>query len=387
MYIQRIRMENLRNLESVSLSGFSDLNILAGANGAGKTSFLEGVAIAGMGRSFRSHKIQTIIRSSCPFLSVFVEGQDESGVRRIGIERDMEGGYRVRLDGKNITSLAELSRSLPILVLDPAAFSILDGAPADRRGFMDWGVFHVERGFHESWRSCSRILKQRNALLRSGVTNYAALAPWDKELAHWAAAVEASRQSFLAQFFPSLAGVISRIDCTGIVGAADQGKLTLVYRSGWAGKATELSLSGGSVPSADAITGAVQIEQMLQESFPRDSRDHFSHLGPHKADMQIRIGGVDVRELLSRGQKKILIAAMKLAQAQLVRTVTGRRPILLLDDLPSELDADHLASFIRYVLEESWQCFVSTVHADLFHTDPARARMFHVERGKITPLP
>ena len=145
MFIRRLLIEHVRNLQQVSLNELAQINFFIGENGSGKTSLLESIAIASQGRSFRHHKIQTVIQTEQAALQVFAECEADSGnVHKLGVRRDKHNDYQIRIDGSNASSLAELSTILPTLVLDASAFDLLDGAPSERCKFIDWGVFHVE---------------------------------------------------------------------------------------------------------------------------------------------------------------------------------------------------------------------------------------------------
>src|SRR5690606_33797476 len=131
---------------------------------------------------------------------------------KLGVQRDKQNDYLIRIDGSNAASLAELSAILPVLILDASAFDLLDGSPSQRCKFIDWGVFHVEHQFYDCWRRFNRILKQRNMLLKSGVRDYAQYEPWDKELCAMAARIEQYRLLFLKDYQPVLDAVLQQLD-------------------------------------------------------------------------------------------------------------------------------------------------------------------------------
>ncbi|MCK5880406.1 MAG: DNA replication/repair protein RecF [Sinobacterium sp.] len=378
MIIQRIQLSNTRNLEAVDLDAFSQLNFFIGANGSGKTSFLEAIAIASLGRSFRSNKVHTVINQQQSQLSVFIALEDEAGnAHKLGIMRDRKNSFMVRINGANAKSLSELSAILPLVILDANAFDLLDGSPSIRRKFIDWGVFHVEHQFLECWKNFNRILKQRNALLRKGVEDYNHYLPWDKELVTLSLAIESFRLHYLAAFQLQLQETLTELDKS----LTDN---KVFYKNGWGIERLELhDLSVDKEPGFDEET----LLALLKASFERDLKYQRTHIGPHKADMEIKQARLSVKDLYSRGQKKTLVAAMQLAQARVVSQLTSKQPILLLDDLPSELDAEHLKAFIGFVIREEYQCFITSVDEQIYKQNMhIKARMFHVERGKIMPV-
>lgn len=377
MFIRRVQVSQTRNLQEIALDDFSTLNFFVGDNGAGKTSLLEAIAIASQGRSFRSNKVQTVINREHTALSVFVELLDDHGnLHKLGVERDRKNAFNIRINGANIHSLAEMSQLLPVLVLDSNAFDLLDGSPTVRRRFLDWGVFHVEHRFHHAWKSFNRALKQRNMMLRKGMEDYDLYRPWDRQIAEHSVTIEQYRLEYIRRFQAELEQVMPKLD-------AELADHKVFYRSGWPAERTDIS----DIESiADELAYKTLILSHLQETFARDLQYQRSHIGPHRADIEIKLGRNTVKDIYSRGQKKTLVAAMKLAQATVLAKSAKKLPVLLLDDLPSELDSSHLKAFIGYVIAQGYQCFITSVNEQIYHDNThAKARMFHVERGKITP--
>jgi DNA replication and repair protein RecF len=382
MFIKRLQIEELRNLKHVALDNLEVLNFFVGANGAGKTSLLEAISIVSQGRSFRNNKVQTVINQQESVLRVFIECSDEANTsHKLGIERDRKNQYVIRIDGANVQTLAQLSAILPVVVLDSTSFDLLDGSPSIRRRFIDWGVFHVEHGFYENWRSFNRALKQRNALLRAQVRDYTAYLPWDVELTFHAVAIEKHRLQFLDAYRPHLQSTLEALGAE-----LDQ---EVFYKNGWTTDKIHLgeteTLPAGALHETST---AEQLLGLLQSQFERDLKYQLTHLGPHKADIEMRRQRNDVKDIYSRGQKKVLVAAMKLAQAKTVKASNSHKsPVLLLDDLQSELDDFHLEKFLDYVKDEGYQCFITAVDDRIYKNNAhVKARMFHVERGKITPM-
>jgi DNA replication and repair protein RecF len=377
MFIKRLLINELRNLKEISINDLGQLNYFIGPNGSGKTSLLEAIAIASQGRSFRSHKVQTVINQDHSALQVFVECEAPHGqTHKLGIERDRKNQYSIRIDGASAYTLAELSTILPVVVLDASAFDLLDGPGSLRRQFIDWGVFHVEHGFYAEWKAFNRILLQRNALLKAQVADYSLYHSWDAALVDHAMNIERHRLAYLSAFQQQLAITLQamNVDISP----------SIYYKNGWG--LDRLDVLAGADYALQLDAG--QLMQALQAQFPRDIRYQTTHIGPHRADMQLRIDANDVKDIYSRGQKKMLVSAMKLAQAQTLKhSDGGKLPILLLDDLPSELDDQHLASFLRFVGNETYQCFITAVDDRAYRINAhLKARMFHVERGKISPM-
>ncbi len=183
MSLTLLNFHALRNLRPVEMTPSSHINVISGANGSGKTSLLEGVHILGMGRSFRTRQLKNAIQTDEPYMTLYgrLSGEPEVtlGVRRLRAQRELE----LRLKGDKNARLAELVEAMPLQLINPDAFRLLEGSPAGRREFLDWGVFHVKHDFLAIWKRTRRALKHRNALLRRGRILPQEMAVWEHELA------------------------------------------------------------------------------------------------------------------------------------------------------------------------------------------------------------
>jgi DNA replication and repair protein RecF len=361
--IRRLRIQELRNLRQVELE-FLRLNVLAGPNGSGKTSVLEAVYLLGSGRSFRSVRLEPVIHHSAErcvvHATVSLRGDAPASM---GIARDREGAFEARLNGKSVTSTAELARTLPVQLINSDTFALLEGGPKNRRQFLDWGVFHVEHGFHAVWVDVQRSLRQRNALLRHARLVRDELDAWDRRLASSAEQLDSFRRSYFEQFRPLFAETLSEL--TSLEG------LELSYHRGWD---RERSLA-----------------EVLVEQTQRDRERGFTGSGPHRADIRVRFQGQNASEILSRGQQKLVVCALKVAQARLFQTLTGRECVFLVDDLPAELDRGHRSTLCSLLDALGCQVLISCVDAaDLEDCwrEPSlnELRVFHVEHGLPNPI-
>jgi len=378
MYITRLLVNDVRNLEQVSLDSLGYINFFIGPNGAGKTSLLEAISLVSQGRSFRNHKIHSVINQATPALQVFMECADLNGNSyRLGIERNRQNLFNIRINGNTATTLAELSAVLPVVVLDASAFDLLDGSSSVRRKFLDWGVFHVEHGFYESWKACNRAIEQRNALLKAQISDRSQYLAWDSLLIEHAIKVEQYRLRYLAQMSDFLEETLTAL--------ALNVPHKLFYKCGWG--TDKAVIESGMRNSTDSLS-ADAIHDILNASFDRDLRYGTTHLGPHKADIVFRSGQYDIKDIYSRGQKKLLITALKLVQAATVKAANlSKSPIILMDDLPAELDAEHLAQVLKFIHVGQYQCFVTAVDMHLY-TDNTHLKphLFSVDHGKIEAI-
>ena len=171
MIVRKLVIENLRNLGRVEIEPHASLNYLHGDNGAGKTSVLESISVLSRGRSFRTTQPSELAGPLEGAYRVFAELAGEDGkMHRVGLER-AGTHWRARINGEEVRQLSRLSRKLPSVLMIPDSHQLVSGSPEVRRKYLDWGLFHVERGFLDEWRRFSKALKQRNAALRRAQTD------------------------------------------------------------------------------------------------------------------------------------------------------------------------------------------------------------------------
>ena len=377
MYIHKLQIKHVRNLANISISDLALTNLFVGDNGAGKSSVLEAIHIASVGRSFRHQQIKPVLQLDQNFLRVYLECIDDGDyAHKVGIERNHKNDYKVRIDGEKVSNLAALSLLLPCIVIDANSFNLLDGSASERRKFLDWGVFHVEHGFHLHWRNYSKVLKHRGVLLRSPKTNYAELKIWDLQLVEHAAYIEEARRKHLQQFYPIFLDILAQFD------SSLSQSLGLKYKNGWGD-----TLAIDTLPVFSHNETKARMLEQLEANFIRDKKYQRTLEGSHRADILLTQQKLLAKDVYSRGQKKTLVAALQLSQAKMLAQLSERKPVVLLDDMPSELDKEHLKAFFSYLEQCDYQQFITAVDRQAFSDIPLKElKMFHVEQGEIKPI-
>ena len=358
MRVVSLDIAGFRNLRQARIDCSPGLNLLIGPNASGKTSVLEALYFLGRGRSFRARQPRELIQTGAAAFRVVAVMSSGSDGRRIpvGMERTARE-LTARIGGVPTRSLAELARQTPVLLLNPDSHRLLEDGPQQRRRFMDWGLFHAEPGFLDAWRRYGAALRCRNAALRSDAVHRVVDA-WDGELAAATAILDPLRETFCK----ALGGALERL----AEATLGHGRVQVDYRRGWPLEPPERGFA-----------------EWLRSG--RDQDRHLGHtrIGPHRADFAIHIAGRPPAEALSRGQQKLLVIALVLAQAELYRRQVGDACILLIDDLPAELDPDNRVRVMQALAALDTQLFVTAIEPGLLDIVAWReAQIFHLRRDK-----
>lgn len=358
MHIQKLSVEALRNLTKVDLQLSPTLNIFHGENGSGKTSLLEAVYMLATGRSFRTHLPKRVIQHEKEHLSLFCQCEHANTEKSaLGMMRDRTGDVKLRLNGKNINQMAQIAEQLPIILLNQEAFRLLQTPPKTRRQLLDWLVFHVEPQFFGLWRQFQQLLKQRNALLRQNAS-YEAISPWDETLAPIAEQIDKLREKTFYAWENTFKSCLANLDFSN--------EIKISYKSGWCREKPYKSV--------------------LETAFLRENAVQYTLFGPHRADLKIHLGSMPAGERLSLGQQKMLVAYLLISQGILLKKLTDKKPVFLIDDLPAELDETHLRKVCEQMMQLNSQLLVTTVTPEpiLACLQSSNSALFHVERGNIS---
>jgi DNA replication and repair protein RecF len=354
MYLTQLDIRQVRNLQDVKIKPSKRCNYIYGANASGKTSVLEAIYLLSIARSFRTTHIKHVISHDQPSLQVFarIKNNNEESTA-LGLERSNRK-TRIRINGSDVKQVSELSSLLPVQIINPDVHKLLEQGPKYRRQFIDWGVFHVEHGFLQAWQQYYRVLKQRNAALRRKQDKKAIIL-WNEQLIQYAKTITLSRENYLSGFLPIFNNYVEKL--MGL-------SVDIYYQRGWN---AELSFTDS-----------------LEQSFEKDIFKGFTSLGPHRADLEISHNGILVQNSFSRGQQKLLVCAMRLAQISHLKKETNQQSILLVDDLAAELDIQHRQHLIELLIDTQAQLFVTATEQNSFVLPPEiESKMFHVEHGVL----
>lgn len=349
-----LQLRDFRCIQTAELSFSSDVTVLTGGNGAGKSSFLEAIYFLGRGRSFRVGDPRVLTRSGAGAAELVARVSSRSGAHRIGI-RLQGSAAEIHVDGVGDAGLVDLAAAFPVQALHADIAELVSGGPEARRKQLDWGTFHVEHRFLGEWRRFRRALHQRNALLRQGARPELFEA-WDLELSSAGEAVHTHRETYLCALRPAF----SRIGLV-LLGA----EVALQYQRGWS---PDLSLFSA-----------------LQDGREADHAAGYTRMGPQRADLVLEIGDERSRWRASKGQQKLLAAALLLAQVEGVAEHLGERVTLLVDEPAADLDAGRLAALMQVLEAAPAQLVLASITATNLPLS-ASASVFHVEHGAVKAL-
>ena len=354
MSLAHLAITRVRNLEQVEITPAERINLIHGENASGKTSLLEAIHLLALARSFRSSTIQPVIQRDHPSLTVFGRVRNRRGqLTSVGIEKSRER-TRIRINQQSVQKTSALAALLPVQVINPDIHRILEQGPRYRRQFLDWGVFHVEHAFLPVWQAYHKVLRQRNAALRAR-SRPEEIRYWDKQLVEQGERLTTLRREYVAALRPWLEQY-----CQTLLGASPE----LDYQAGWSRDST--------------------LAEALGKGFERDRQQGFTQSGPHRADLVIRQDKQPVQQHFSRGQQKLLASAMRLAQLAHFRAAREQTPLLLVDDLPAELDTQRRARLLDLLIESGAQLFITATEPGLLDTaQTTGVKMFHVEHGMV----
>lgn len=357
MWLRTLRLEHFRSFATAECALEPGPNLIVGPNGAGKTSLLEAAYLLSHGHSFRAGGHEAVVSRGEERFRVYAEVVREDGrSARLGLERE-PGRWQARRGGERVARLSDLFLDCAVVCFEPGSHELIGGGSGGRRAFLDWGVFHVERGVLDTWRRYQRALKQRNQALRDRAAE-AELDVWDAELARSGTALTVSRRAYLDGLGPAFTAAAAAL-------------------------LPELGL--GRIDFSPGYDGV--LDEALSASRGRDRVRQATTRGPHRADWRPVFDGAPQREHLSRGQEKLTALAAVLAQARCFRATVGEWPVLALDDLPSELDPAHQALVVAEIRQSGVQTLLTTTHLGPQLAEQIRpAAQFHVERGRVARI-
>ncbi|WP_018982152.1 DNA replication/repair protein RecF [Salinimonas chungwhensis] len=360
MKLSNLQLTQFRNIDKAQVSPSRQLTMITGRNGSGKSSLLEAIYYLGFGRSFRTRKHQSVIQHATSSFSIFAGGVDEQGREfKLGLQRTTDDNFTCSVNGEHSHRLADIVSLIPVQLFTPQSTDLILGSPSERRRFCDWGLFHVEQSFNSLFQTYTKLLRQRNALLKQNSNLTASQhGYWQEQLVATGEKLNLMRESYVDGLKPLFNDICSEF--------LPEFSVEISYYKGWEKDAS--------------------LSDALEKKLEYDTKIGHTSAGPHKADLRFRVNGINAQEILSRGQLRMAVAALQLSQTALFSKQTSRKSIFLLDDVGAELDLDKRERFIDGLLAMDTQVFVTAIEKQQleFVDKYNEKKMFHVEHGHVT---
>ena len=358
MVIKKLRLVNFRNYEEETFSFTDGINVLSGKNAQGKTNCAEAVFYLCTGSSLRIKHDKQLIRHGAPCANVCAETQSRFG--KISLEADIyENRRELRVNGNKISRAVDLLGNMNSVFFSPGELRLIQDGPDERRRFLNLSISQTSKNYCTALLRYNKILDQRNNLLkdRDVPMILETLPVWDEQLAAYAAVVVLKRREYLKR----------------LMVYAEEAHAFLTDG------AEKLSLGDKCREETEEEIKARLIRE-LAAAYERDIRLGFTSVGPHRDDIKISIDGTDARGFASQGQTRTAALSLKLAELEIFKELAGEPPVLILDDVMSELDLPRRKKLLKRV--GGVQCILTCTHAErvLYGAETNKIR---IQGGKI----
>jgi DNA replication and repair protein RecF len=358
MRLTQLQIKNFRNLENSQLTPVNGVNLIVGDNASGKTSLLEAIYYLSHIRSFRTPHVTDLILRQRPYLQLVANLETaDKHIIPVGIRRS-KNKIEIRANKKTVKRVSDITAQFPVLAIHPDSYILISGSPSQRRHFLDWGVFHVEHDFFQSWLRFKKAIMQRNAALKAKQTTDVCQL-WNKEINSTAHFIDQLRQQYFDKLQPYIHQLTQQFFVNDVI--------DIEYKRGWA---------------LDK-----ELIEILTENIQKDRFKGYTSHGPHRADITIKVNGQSAQTCISRGQQKTLVALMRLAQAMQFTQSSENTCVLLYDDLAAELDAQHRKQILSVLSSMKIQLFITAIEESQIDLSSWQVKKkFHVEHGQLKDL-
>ncbi|MFW5967842.1 MAG: DNA replication/repair protein RecF [Persicimonas sp.] len=372
MLLEALRLQHFRNLEFVELEPHPRFNIFAGQNGHGKTNLLEAIYLLGAVKSFRPQTNADLVQFDHDQATLSAR-VDRGGAERIVRLEISQRGKKIFLNDTPVRQLSDFFGTVNVVMFGPEDIAILKGSPTKRRDFIDRAIFNARPAFATEAQNYEEVLRQRNALLKDEPLDTSLLTVYDQQLVEYGAQIIERRLDFLEHFRPLLKRIFSKI-------FDESFEADLTYDMKWRDRPADIAEGPDRRASLEEL-----LDEALERTHQKELRRGYTLIGPHRDDLCATLDGRPMKTFASQGQHRAFVLAMKIAEIIHLEERFHFAPILLLDDVSSELDRERnrfLFDFLRSRMEG--QVFITTTHRDYILLDDD-VKSFGVEHGEIAP--
>ncbi len=352
MLLKKLRLDKYRNISKIFIEPSNNLTIIYGKNGQGKTNLIESIFMLANARPFRFSKISDHICHGFKTATICGTVQNEGIENEIFIQLE-NSARRVSINGKNIQNALELHGKLVVVLFSPDDVVMVKFGPEIRRRYFDRSLYTAERNFLHNYQNYYHTLKQRNALLKTN--NYETLDIWTEQLADAGNLIMEERQRYIIKLQKLFQKNYQRI-------SGQHEKVEIKYK-----------------PDV-----TINLKNALLKQLEQDKLHKNTGLGPHRDDILFFIDGKPLKVYGSQGQQRSFVLALKMAEMNYINETFGEQPLLLLDDIASELDKERMMNLLTFIHQQKLQTLVTTTDINNFlpilQND---SRLLQVEGGRL----
>jgi DNA replication and repair protein RecF len=363
MKVDWVALRHFRSYDDLDWEPDPGVNLLLGANGAGKTNLLEAIAYLSTLRSFRSVADSGLVGDGSETAVVRAAVSSGERERLIEVEVPRSGPRRTQLDKSRLQKTADLLGVLRVIAFLPEDLDLVKRGPAYRRDLLDAVAVQLWAAAHHDQAELDRAIRQRNAFLKSGLRDDTTLSVWDARLAQSGGRVMSRRARVIETLSPNLETAYRDI-------AGEPEKAAIGYVASWGGEVTQ---------EATAAEFTTSIQEALERSRRADYERRLTTVGPHRDEPVLLLDGFDTRTHGSQGEQRTMALALKLAAHRAVADVTGESPVLLLDDVFSELDPERSAALAKTLPPDTQTMITSARPEDV----PVDGAVWRVGDGRV----
>lgn len=365
MIIEEIKLLNFRNYEALQLQLHPLLNIFVGENAQGKTNIIEAIYMCALGKSFRNSKDSEIIKFNKQQAYIKINLQKINRKTDIEIKLDKEQRKKIKINGLHLEKSGELLSNLNVVTFTPDDLKIIKGSPIERRKFIDNEISQIMPRYYYNLLQYNRILMQRNKLIKNHRGKAVDLEVWNEQLVNIGTWIISQRIKFIKRI-----SILARLIHRKITDEAES--LEILYSCSFTLNGKE---EGANIKDI--------FHKRLIERADEEKRRGTTLVGPHRDDLLIKVNGMDVKNYGSQGQQRTSVLSLKLAELELIKGEVGEYPVLLLDDVMSELDVKRQYYLLNNL--KNIQTFITTTQIEQLSTARVNnKRIFKVIKGKVS---